>query len=99
MEVRLRPLALDDLGSIIDYIAQENPSAALRIVDEIEAFCMLTLADNPHIAPTRDGIHPGLRIFTLNGYRVCYIVRETYVDVVRVLHHARDLPRILRKLS
>lgn len=76
MEVRLRPSALEDLTAIIDYIAPENPIAALRIVDEIEVFCMTTLADNPTIAPLHDEILADIRIMPVAGYRICYFLHQ-----------------------
>jgi len=97
MEVRIRPSALDDIAQLLEYIAAENPSAAVRIVDDIEKFCLTTLSDNPHIGTNQSEIFTSLRVFPIAGYRVCYFVRETHIDVVRVLHHARDLPRHIKR--
>lgn len=96
MEVRLRPRAYDDLAEIISYISQQNPSAAIRIVDEVEHFCLTSLSDNPRIGTEQNTIVDGLRIFLIAGYRLCYFIREDHIDVVRVLHQVRDLPRHLR---
>ena len=97
MEVRLRPRAINDLVEIFDYVSTENPVAAARIVDEIEAFCMSSLSDNPHIGTAKDEIVADIRIFPVAGYRVCYFVRDSHIDVVRILHQARDVPRHLRR--
>ena len=97
MEVRFRPKALQDLHEILEYIKAENPAAALRIIDDIEKFCMGTLSDNPRIGSKQDDIVSSLRIFNVSGYRICYFIRETHIDVVRILHHARDLSQHFNK--
>lgn len=108
MDVRLRPKALDDLNNIIDYIAPEEPVAALRIVDAIETFCLITLGDNPHIGALHDivvqnDVVENIRIFPLVGYRICYFVRDysddPHIDVVRILHQARDVSKHLREFK
>lgn len=99
--VRIRPKTLDDLECIIDYIAPEEPVAALRIVDAIETFCIITLRDNPHIGTVHNDVVEGIRIFPLVGYRICYFVRDNtddpHIDVVRILHQARDVSKHLRE--
>lgn len=101
MHVRLRPKALDDLERIIDHIAPEEPVAALRIVDAIETFCLITLADNPQIGIAQNDVVENIRIFPLVGYRICYFVRDNpvdpHIDVVRILHQARDVSKHLRE--
>ena len=38
-EIEWRQAARDDLRSIIEYIAQHSPAAALKMLEEIEASC------------------------------------------------------------
>lgn len=96
MEVRLRPSALQDLREVVEYIWQENSSAALRIVDEVEIFCLTSLSENPRMGADHSTIYDGLHFFPLAGYRICYFIREDHVDVVRILHQARDVAKHLR---
>ena len=50
----LRPAAEEDLESIADYIAEDNPSRAVTFVQELREKCQL-LAEMPKSAPARAG--------------------------------------------
>lgn len=80
-----------DLEAIVDYIAAENPKAALAIWDEIESQ-VGRLALYPHSG--RIGRVEGTRELVVNRapYIVGYTVREDAVVVLRVLHGARQWP-------
>lgn len=83
--------ALAGLEAIADHVAQHNPAAALRIVDDIPARTNALLADNPGIG--RPGRIAGTRELVLSGtpYLVAYRVGDR-VDVLAVIHGARDWP-------
>ena len=49
--------AENDLLSIWDYVAQDNPDAATRLLLTIEEKCVL-LASNPHLGRARPDIAP-----------------------------------------
>ena len=72
------------------YIARENPAAADRLLDRIDAKCRL-LAENPRLGPDRSDIRPGLRYFIVGRYVILYRAVEDGVEIVRVVHGARDL--------
>ena len=95
MEIRFRPTAIDDLDTILVYIARENKQAAFKVVDAIETFCFKTLSDNPQIGSSRDELMKGLRLFPVYGYLVCYFVRTDHIDVVRIVHGAQDYKHLL----
>ncbi|MCF6326873.1 MAG: type II toxin-antitoxin system RelE/ParE family toxin [Devosiaceae bacterium] len=67
MKIVFRPAAIEDLGNILLHSAQDDPSAAIRVVDAIEAFFLETLADNLLIGASRDEIVQGLRIFSISA--------------------------------
>jgi toxin ParE1/3/4 len=57
--------AEEDLIDIWIYIAQDNPLAADRVLDDIEER-FYTLADNPLMGRLRPDIAPDLRYFTVS---------------------------------
>jgi plasmid stabilization system protein ParE len=90
MRLRLSAAALRDLTEAVDFIAAENPEAALRLRARlIEA--AESLRDFPALAPMAGD---GRRIFTVSGtrFRLLYRVREQTVLILRILHGARQWP-------
>lgn len=80
-----------DLEAIVDYIAAENPRAALAIWDEIESQ-VERLALYPHSG--RIGRVEGTRelVVSQRPYIIGYTVLEDAVLILRVLHGARQWP-------
>lgn len=91
MRVRWLSRALHDLEGITDYIAMDNPSAALRMVDRVES-CTNGLADHPERG--RYGRIDGTRELVVAGtpYLVVYRIGDGTIDVLRVLHGAQQWP-------
>ena len=91
MQVRWTVPALADLDSIQDYIAESNPPAASRLINNILDRTETLLSVNPEIgrpgrvADTRELILPG------TAYVVAYRLRET-VEILTVMHGAREWP-------
>ena len=84
-------------GDLIDiwiYVAQDNPEAADKLLDEIEAKFSL-LADNPHIGPARPDIAPELRYSPVASYLILYRIIPGGIEIVRVVHGARKLTNLL----
>ncbi len=82
--------AEEDLIEIWIYIAQDNPGAADRMLDNLEQR-FHALADNPLIGQLRPDIAPELRYFTVGKYLILYRAVPSGVQIVRVIHGARDL--------
>jgi len=80
-----------DLLEIWSYIAKDDPLAADRQLDRIDAACDM-LAENPQGGPRREDLARGLRFYPVANYLVFYTVGEDGITVVRVLHGARDYP-------
>ena len=59
--------AEEDLIDLWLYIAQDNPSAADRLLDEIEEKFSL-LADHPQLGPARPDIAEECRYFPVGSY-------------------------------
>ena len=88
--------AYQDLDDILDFIAKNNPSAALRVVDSLERKCQL-LAQFPQMGHARDDLLPGLRSFsTVAHYVIFYQLIADGIKILRVLHGARDFPAIFQ---
>lgn len=80
--------AEEDLIEIWFYIAQENPEAADRMLDQFENKFSL-LAQQPQLGPTRPDIAPDLRYFPVGSYLILYREVPGAVEIVRVVHGAR----------
>ena len=96
MLVRFSEPAQADLFDILTYIAQDNTVAALEVVDEIERWCLTTLAENPKIGTKFESSAFDLRIFPKRSYNIFYRITDEHIEVVRVLHHARLASNILK---
>lgn len=86
----LRPRALEDLDNIGDYIARDSPSSAeafLRLLEEK----MTLLAEHPRIGHRRSDLPEGLRLHPVKSYLIVYRPLPDGIDVVRVLHAARQI--------
>jgi toxin ParE1/3/4 len=83
--------AEEDLIGIWIYIAQDNPEAANRVLDDIEQR-FHALADNPLMGRLRPDIAPELHYFAVGSYLILYRTVEDGIQIVRVIHGARDLP-------
>lgn len=87
------PAAQADLFEIGDFIAQDNPGRALSFLAEIEAK-MHQAAERPESFPTRDDVRKGLRSARHGRYMIFFLTRGEEVQIIRVLHGARDFPRV-----
>ena len=97
----VRDKAREDVEAIAAYIMRENLGAALRFVDAAEIsfdFLATTPGAGPRIDPPIEGL-PDLRFWPMSRFRsylVIYVPIDTGVEVIRVLHGARDIANVLR---
>ena len=82
----------EDLIAIWLEIAAENPVAADRVLDAIEARWQ-QLAQHPHSGLARDDIAPGIRHLVAGQYLTLYRIHDDGVEIVRVLHGLRKIGR------
>jgi len=86
------------------YIAQDNPDAADRFLDACE-HTLEALAELPDVGAPRQFDNPalqGIRMWCVKGFEkhlVFYRRVEDGVDIVRILHAARDIQRIMKEES
>jgi toxin ParE1/3/4 len=83
----------DDLTEIWDYIADDSETQADLFIDTIDRKLRL-LAEQPNLGRSRGELAENMRSFPIGRYVVFYIVMPSYIQVVRVLHGARDLAPI-----
>ncbi len=83
-----------DLFSIWFYIAEDNPTAADKLLEDIDEKCKL-LAKNPKIGKSRPDIAPSMRYFPIKNYLVLYQEQSCGIEIVRVIHGARDMNEII----
>lgn len=98
MNVSWTPAAEDDLGDIFRYIGRERYSldAAQRVVQEIRASAA-DYAAQPLLGAQRPELGEEVRSFRVFRYVVFYRPVEDGIDVLRVIHGARDVERIYRR--
>ena len=91
MKIRWLDVAVDDLEDIADYIAQDNPVAAKRMVTRLWA-SVQTLAIHPEAG--RPGRVYGTRelIVSKTPFIVPYRIIGSEIQILRVLHGARQWP-------
>jgi plasmid stabilization system protein ParE len=91
----LTPRARQDINDIWDYIAVENINAADRVLYALER-AMLRLAKNPGLGHWREELTDRRHRFLLiYSYLIAYRYEAKPLQVVRVLHAARDVQSIL----
>jgi len=91
MKIRWLDLAVDDLEQIADYIAQDNPIAANRMVGRLWASVKI-LASHPETG--RSGRVYGTRelVVSQTPFIIPYRISNSEIQILRVLHGARKWP-------
>ena len=90
---RISANARSDLEDIWVFIAQDNPEAADRLIRAVVSRFRL-LASMPDMGRTREELAKDLRSLPVGNYVIFYRRTTEGVEVVRVLHGARDFPPI-----
>ncbi len=88
--LRLSGRAENDLSEIWSYIAADSVPSADR-PNSIFRDKLSTLADFPMMGRSRPELRPGLRSIPAGSYAIFYRPIENGVEIVRVLHQARDV--------
>jgi toxin ParE1/3/4 len=91
-------IAARDLAQIVEYIAQDDPGAAARVLDRLEAKAssLETMAGRGRIVPELQRIQiRGYRELLVKPYRLIYRVESARVVVLGVFDGRRNLEDIL----
>ncbi|HLX60579.1 MAG TPA: type II toxin-antitoxin system RelE/ParE family toxin [Planctomycetota bacterium] len=87
--------ALEDVREIWQYIAERDIDAADRVVRDIDCVYQ-RMREFPQIGRIRDDISSGLRSAISGKYVIFYQATATSIQIVRVLHGARDIERVFK---
>jgi plasmid stabilization system protein ParE len=84
------------LRDIYEYIAQDNPVAAARVVEGIYDRAQI-LSEFPQIGHRYEGIADReVRILLYGHYRITYLIKsEEDIDILGVFHGALNIQRYL----
>lgn len=91
------PLAKADLAGIWSYIASGNPTAADKLLKQIDAVFAL-IADNTKLGFSVDNIKPGIRCKPVKRNYLIFYEHDSHSDqlrILRVLHGARKYEDLL----
>jgi addiction module RelE/StbE family toxin len=96
-KVRYLADAENDLYGIANYIAEDNPRAADRMIDRFErAIARLEFSPFAGKVPDDDELrNRSYRMLIVGKYLVFYKVKETAVEIHRIIHGARDYKHLL----
>lgn len=94
--VRRTPQSKVDYLEIWLYVANDSIDAADRLVKTFDDKLKL-LADNPGIGPVRDDLARELRSFPVGSYVIYYRPVKGGIELMRILHGARDARRAFRR--
>lgn len=90
MRLEWRQTAIEDRDRIMDYIAQDNPLAALELDEEIESKAT-SLVDHPKLY--KQGRVKGIREMVVRpNYVVVYQETAEAIVILRVLHASQQWP-------
>ena len=92
-------LARKSLKEIGRHIAQESGSrgVAMRFLDSIEEKCRL-YATQPLMGESRPDLGENIRCFHVGNYVILYRPLDDGIEVLLVVHGARDVPALYRRL-
>lgn len=91
LKVRRSAQADADIDEVWFQIADDNVAAADRWLHQLLGV-EDRLADFPALGPARPEFGENLRSWPFGAYLIFYRVEPGAIDIVRVLHGARDLP-------
>lgn len=93
-QVYFSTAAMQDVREIHKFIAANNVDAAVQLLNEIETACQ-KLVRFPQSGLTRDDLMPGLRLIVVRkSYVVFYRSSNEDIEVVRIIHGARDYSKL-----
>jgi toxin ParE1/3/4 len=91
-----RPRANRDLWEIWDYIADDSPDRADDLIATFDTKFRI-LAGQPELGRRRDELSENLRSLAVGRYVIFYLPIPKGIEVVRVLHGARDMNALFQE--
>ena len=93
LEIRISPRARSDLTEIWSYIADDSVANADAFIDKLHETIQV-LANQSGSGRRREELAPGILSFPFGGYMIFYRASNDAIEIVRVLHGARDIQTI-----
>jgi antitoxin ParD1/3/4/toxin ParE1/3/4 len=92
---KLMPEAEQDLADIVDHIAENSPRNAIKVFNKIH-FAAQSLADMPLMGHKREDVtDKPVRFWSAYKYLIVYRPERKPLEILRIIHGMRDLPREL----
>ena len=92
-QIRISPRARSDLTEIWGYIADDSVANADAFIDKLYATIQV-LANQSGSGRRREELAPGILSFPFGRYMIFYRASQDAIEIVRVLHGARDIQSI-----
>ena len=99
LEIRKKPQAERDIEECFVFIGEENLDVAVHFLVAVEDTIEI-IAQNPsagNVREFKDSKLKNIRMMLVRGfhrYQIFYTITDESIEIVRVLHGARDLPDI-----
>lgn len=94
MRFEVRQAARNDLSDIASYIARDNPERSVSFIEELLSR-IETVFERPLSFPPRTELGSDIRSAVHGRYLILFRVSDSLVEVLRVLHGARDIDSLL----
>ena len=96
-EIRWTEEAAAWLSDIYEYISEDNPVAARKVVEGIYEKAQV-LKVFPKIGyQYKDEVDGEIRILLYGHYRIAYLVKPDLVEILGVFHGALDIQRYIQQ--
>jgi toxin ParE1/3/4 len=92
-QIRISPRASADLIEIWNYIADDSPANADVFIDKLYEMLQV-LASQPGSGRRREELAPEMQSFPFGRYVIFYQAVTNSIEIVRILHGARDIESI-----
>ncbi|HPO12622.1 MAG TPA: type II toxin-antitoxin system RelE/ParE family toxin [Candidatus Hydrogenedentes bacterium] len=96
MNYRLSPAAQKDMDDLWLFIARDNISAADHFISKVmDKFSKI--AAHPNLGRVCEEVGKDFQRFPVDAYVIFYRIKPKFIEIVRILHSARDIESILKK--
>jgi toxin ParE1/3/4 len=84
-----------DVLEITGFISSGDEAVVRKFVGRLTEV-LDSLAEHPEMGKRRDDLREGLRSISFNPYLVFYKVKDDEVEIVRIIHGARDIAALFQ---
>ncbi|HEY2117993.1 MAG TPA: type II toxin-antitoxin system RelE/ParE family toxin [Candidatus Acidoferrum sp.] len=92
-QFHISPRASEDLIEIWNYIADDSVASADAFIDKLYQTIQV-LGRQPGSGRHRKELAPGIQSFPFGRYVIFYRAVKSAIEIVRVLHGARDIESV-----